>query len=261
MAEQPAHKRKRERSPSYPGISLETAIGRAEALLGVEGRNAVPVDVVLKDWGYNPGSGMGLVTLAALKKFGLLVDEGAGRSRQARLSELGLRIVLDVPESPDRLEAIREAALKPAIHTELWRHYNGSLPSDEAIKVRLRRDLGFTDRAVGEFIPQFRKTVAFAKLDASVSLPLSEDEHVMPAAPSTSAVGERQGSARQRTVQVPLLNGEWAFVQADFPLTENAWQQFLRVLEVMKPGLVAVDPYLGHDSDPAIFEGRSEGED
>src|SRR2546425_830513 len=109
-----SHRPKRQRSPSYPGIGLETAIERARELYKQEGRNAAPNDAILGHWGYKPRTGPGLVTIAALKRFGLLDSEGSGKSR---LSNLALRIILDEREdSPDRDAAIKQAALTPSIH-------------------------------------------------------------------------------------------------------------------------------------------------
>jgi hypothetical protein len=71
--------------------------------------------------------------------------------------------------------------------------------------------------------------------------------------PATIAEPEASGFAQQqtprevakpvkqleRTVQVPYSPGEWALVQAAFPLSEAAWTQMIAVLEAMKPGLVS----------------------
>src|SRR5438105_11530029 len=109
---------KRQRSPSYPSIDLETAIDRARTLYAREGRNIAPNHAILGHWGYSAKSGPGFGTLGALKRFGLLRSEGAGKSR---LSDLALRIVLDErQDSPERAEDIKEAALSPAIHKEIW---------------------------------------------------------------------------------------------------------------------------------------------
>jgi hypothetical protein len=51
-------------------------------------------------------------------------------------------------------------------------------------------------------------------------------------------VGADQG-AKLRSVQLPLSSAEWVTFQAAFPLTEAAWEQMIRVLDVMKAGLVA----------------------
>lgn len=55
-----------------------------------------------------------------------------------------------------------------------------------------------------------------------------------------SGLGKTRGGGRggQRAVPIPLSANEWVTLQGDFPLTEAAWDQLLRVLDVMKPGLV-----------------------
>src|SRR4051794_41034670 len=110
-------KRKRERSPSYPAISLGPAVEKAKDLYAIERSYLTPIDTILKDWGYRPRSGAGLVTVAALLKFGLLEDEGSGPNRKAKITEFAQRIIRDNrEESPDRERLLREAALRPQIH-------------------------------------------------------------------------------------------------------------------------------------------------
>lgn len=170
MAEdtQVERKRKKVRSPSYPGINLERAIERAEAVYAKEERHPAPIDALLAHWGYSPRSGPGLVTIAALKKFGLLVDQGAGARREARLTDLALRIILDKREgSLDRKRAIQEAALRPGIHHELWEEYGGTLPSDTNLEYKLTVQRGFTAAAAKEFLRELRDTIEFAKLEES----------------------------------------------------------------------------------------------
>src|SRR5205807_366120 len=100
----------------------------------------------------------------ALKKFGLLLDQGSGPNRKARLSETALKILLDEESSPARADLIREAALTPNIHRELWQEFGGSLPSDATLRKHLLLDKSFTESAVEEFVPQFKGTIAFAQL-------------------------------------------------------------------------------------------------
>src|SRR6266404_1422361 len=146
------------RSPSYPGIDLETALQRARMLYERERTNAALVDAILHHWGYKPNSGAALVHLAALKKFGLLQDEGSGKSRRGRLTPLALDIILDErDDSPDRAASIARAALEPTVHAELWEKYGPSLPeSDAPLRFYLTRERAFTDPAAQELIREFR---------------------------------------------------------------------------------------------------------
>lgn len=164
-AQASAPKRKKGRSPSYPGIALDEALGRAREVYDHEGRHTAPVSTLLEHWGYGAKSGQGNVVLAALIKFGLLVDEGSGEGRRARLSGDALRILLDEREDSDeRSELIRTAALRPTIHRQLWSKYDGSLPSDPNLRHFLMFEKGFTESGVNEFIGEFRRTASYARL-------------------------------------------------------------------------------------------------
>src|SRR4030065_1722360 len=88
-------KTRRVRSPAYPGITLEEALRKAETIRKAEGKNEASVETILTHWNYRPMSGAGLVAFSALIKFGLMTDNGSGRNRNARLTDLALRILLD----------------------------------------------------------------------------------------------------------------------------------------------------------------------
>src|SRR5207249_11431587 len=68
----PTKNKSKPRSPSYPGINLEEAIERAKIIYERERRHETAENTILEHWGYKPKSGAGIMTLAALKAFGLL---------------------------------------------------------------------------------------------------------------------------------------------------------------------------------------------
>ena len=250
------------RSPSYPAIDLKTAINRAAKLSELAGSHAAPVAAVIQAWGYKPKTSGGLLSLAALKKFGLAEDEGKREARQLRLTTLGRELLFyrSNPASPEWRERIRKAALTPTIHAELWTKYSGSLPGDQVIQYYLVFDRGFSEVAARDLLSQFHRTLAYAGVDGQadadagdnvsdeeeVSESETESEQIMgtPALedPGTRArapaVGGHDAERKTRTVQVPYSPSEWALVQAPFPMTEAAWDQMIAVLNAMKPGLV-----------------------
>jgi hypothetical protein len=253
MAQQDAaegSKRPRGRSPSYPGIDLEEAIERARQLYAREGKHAAPVETINEHWGYKGNSGYGFIALAALKKFGLLIDEGTGPSRRARLSDDALAIILDDrPDSAERLQRIRIAALFPPIHSEIWGKYEGSLPSDSNLRFMLLRERNFTERGVEEFIPELRATLTFAKLLGSDKVssketnkhpapPVMESEFLVPPTELQPSPAQTDTKVESRVIQLPIAPTEWAALQAPFPLTPEKWNQMLAVLNAMKPALV-----------------------
>ena len=167
------------RSPSYPGIDLESAIKRAQEFYDQEKRNAANAEIAVKHWGFKPTSGGGFVVIAALKAFGLVSDTGSGKSRKIQLTDLALRIILDKrPDSPERDSAIKQAALMPKIHASLWTKYRSNLPSDENLKHELIFERKFNENTVGDFIKEYRDTIKFAKLADSDSIPPSAEDSV-----------------------------------------------------------------------------------
>lgn len=245
--------RKKARSPSYPAIDLEQAVARAKALLEKENRNLVPVDTALEAWGYSPGSGAGLVVIAALKKFGLLEDEGSGADRRVRLTDEAYEVLIDEREqSPERFEILQQAALRPRIHAELWDRYGAKLPSDSTLRYELRK-MGYSDDASQKLVAEWRRTFDFAGLDDSVRLgesaPVADEESSdsMPTSvdPTTASAQTQQSvrltQAAGQSVQLPLSHGRWATLVAPFPLSEPEWQQMMGILQAMKPALTAFD--------------------
>lgn len=256
-----SEKRKRERSPSYPDIDLEEALDKAQKIWVVEKRNWAPITAIQQHWGYGPNTGPGLRALAALKKFGLLGEQGRGEHRQVQLSELALKILLDQrSDSEEKQLAIKEAALTPPIHRQLWGEYKETLPSDVTLKFKLLTDpdLPFSERGATALIDEYKATMAFAKLRDCVNIASgeadksndgeesgdSEDERLFgklfkPFAEQDKKMEESQTKARQqRVIQVPISGNEWVALQLPSIMSETEWQQMQDVLLAMKPALV-----------------------
>lgn len=158
-------KRSKHRSPNYPAIGLEKALERAQAIYGQAGRNPLSLAAALNIWNYKMGAGNQMV--AALKSFGLLDVKGEKENRQLRLTDAAIRII---GNAPDRAKLLKEAALKPSIHKEVWDKYNGELPADIIIREYLRWERGFNEEAIDGFIAQLRETIEFAKVRTSDKL-------------------------------------------------------------------------------------------
>ncbi len=178
-----SQKRGRTRSPAYPYIALPNALEKAAVLWQVEGRHAAAVNVAMQHWGYKEDSSTGYSCVAALKKFGLVDHEGMGDTRQVKLSDLALTILLDKdPDSDERRDALRSAALGPRIHAELWERYGTELPSDQSLKRYLVLERAFNEASVDEFLDEYKQTMTFAGLNVSTG-----------AAAATSAVAPVPG--------------------------------------------------------------------
>lgn len=167
----PASKAAGGRSVSYPFISLEEAVARAKVLWDKEGKNLAYVSAAVSHWGYAEKSSGGRQTVAALKSFGLVEDEGSSEGRQIRLTDRALDILLD-PDTSKKKLALRAAATAPKIYAELLVKWSANeLPSDPTITAFLLREKDFNRNTVADFIKDFRANIAYAGLAESANMP------------------------------------------------------------------------------------------
>ena len=187
MADKAARKVKT-RSPEHPAISLQEAIRRADEFYSHEALNYAPVDVAKKHWGYGPLSSSGMRVLAALLHYGLLEEHGANKDRRVRLSKLARAILLDRREdTTEKDEALRAAALRPAIYSVLWKQWGPHLPSDASMEFDLLNKHNFNPASVRSFIKDFKATIAFARLAESGGIVDKADEELAPEEPAFTA--------------------------------------------------------------------------
>lgn len=238
---------RRKRSPRYPYINLEQAIDLSRQLYNAEGYNYAPVSVALEHMNYSPTSGSGVRVLAALLQFGLLDEQGTGDDKLVQLSNLSMPII-EVPDASTRLSAIREAALNPTIHQELWAHLDldrNQLPSDLNMRYTLLREFGFHKNAVDSFIDEFKSTYFYAKLDELLHLtpeePLKADN-----TNDIPGTAESESGRPTRVQQVPvgmkehpvqLIRQPMARLILPHPLTEQNLEHLRNWLEFMGPAL------------------------
>lgn len=159
-------KKIRTRSPNYPAIGLEKSIERSAIIYEQAKSHLIPLQAAFQIWGYKEAAGS--QTVAALKSFGLIETAGEKESRKLRITEIGQMIIRN---HPDRASLLKELALKPDIHKEIWEKYQGDLPVDSVIKNYLLFDRKFNEESVDSFIAQFRNTLLFANVVLSDKIP------------------------------------------------------------------------------------------
>ncbi len=163
------------RSPGFPFIPIKKALDRAEIFRVAEGgrpKHYSPLASAFSAWGIGAKTGAAQQTIAAMGHYGLFEFEGSGDNRSARLTELAFGILLDkLSISTERDELIRQAALKPAIHAELWQKWHSPLPSDPTLETYLIKDRGFSENGARDLIAEYKETISFANLFLPVSIP------------------------------------------------------------------------------------------
>ena len=186
-----ATKRKLQRSPNYPFISLGEALGKLQVIYQNEKRSKAPYTVILKHLGYGEQrGGVGGRTLSTLIQYGLLEQHGG----ECWVSDLGYTLLHFPESSPEREAAMKEAARKPTLFRELFATYKDGLPSDDTLRSYLIKR-GFNPAKTGNFIRVFRDTIGLAKVTPDVydvpsgevsEMPAPEGQHGSQIAPPST---------------------------------------------------------------------------
>ena len=164
------------RSPNYPAVGLTEALKLSEALWAREKRTYVSPEAAVAAWGYSGMSGNARTKLGALRRYGLL-DEG--NEGTVRLSDLAMEIIHHPDGSPERISALKAAAVKPELFRDLYQTHLQS--SDQALRSHLITRLDFSDAGAQNVIEAFRDTISVAKLDvADLEPPVAGEEKMAP---------------------------------------------------------------------------------
>ena len=237
----------RQRSPNYPSIDLEEAISSVHALYGEFNRGQFDVSDAAKVWGYRGPNGLVRGRLAALRQYGLLDGQ---RGESPKLSRRALTFVLRNQASRDYKNALREAALSPALFREI--QDTKPVASDSVLRGHLVMDRHFTDDGAERAVAFYRSTMRLAGVDSDgMTTGLEEceyrpeDEDGVDSAwsietkPSAASAAPLNLSTDHTRVPLRLMGGTLiAAVELPSQMTEAAWKQMMTMLEALKPGYV-----------------------
>lgn len=196
-------KKKRIRSPNYPFISLEKSLKYAEIIYQNQKRYAVPMESVAKDWGFSSAitSFMGQ-HVAALSSFGLIDIEGGKDNKKIKISDLTFNILIDKrPESKERENLTKEAALKPDIFQSIYNTYPNGLPAEHTLEYDLVSKYHFNESSTKKFIGILKETFDFAKVYQSGIIKVKTEPTEEPNMPNIepSAIESLKGQSQLTT--------------------------------------------------------------
>lgn len=223
---------KKDRSPFFPFITLEQALDRVRQVYAQERRGVVPYLRMVKHWRYTDKSSGALQTIAALKQYGLLKElGGSAMNRQFQLTELAFRILVDQrPDTTERDNLIREAALTPSVSQDVFLEWAGELPNEATLIHFLVVEKGFLDSAAPKVAKIIQENQRFAKVGDQNGLaepsesPMNADmetpTHSIPHSPAPAQVGPRpmmyggEGTvaASKHVENVQLSSGVWVSI-------------------------------------------------
>lgn len=254
-SEQGKQKRARHRSRNYPALTLQEAVQRAKELYEHIRNHYAPLAVVVGHWDYSPKSSSALRAVSAVMQYGLLEEgEGSGTNKQLRLSQLA-KTILHHHDAKEIRKALAEAALKPALHSELWGKYGSSLPSDKVLIWELTQNSAgnsegtLNDRVVPSFLENYKSTLEFAGLtesdildDRDSEMPMEDDRHRVeefresdtktpPKSQERSAMPDTASlTGGVFDLPIPLPTGEQAILRMPKPLAEETYEFLKKAL-------------------------------
>lgn len=149
-------KRTINRSTAYPGVTLEKAIEATKQLRENLGSGPYSRDSAATALGYATVSGASTQKIGACVHFGLLTRKNNAYSQ----SSLADQVFRHISEE-ERLQAIKDAAQKPALYSKLIAEFNGkALP--KMLDNLLVRNYGITERVAKDVAAAFTKSMKFA---------------------------------------------------------------------------------------------------
>jgi len=240
----------KERSPNYPGITLEEAVTLTRALYAKEGRGTVPSAVAFKSMGYKSASGTAKSHLGAMRAYGLI----EGSKGNVKISERGLTLMVMPPSAPESVTALREAAIEPPIFRELYETKREA--SDDLLRHYLVLNRKFREEAADRLIRVYRATLTVAGLDKAGYTPPVKPLTLETQKPGLGDrfVDRETGHVGEYLVRVPLAKGIEATVSIEAEAGKVVRPQHLdRLAEYLKLAKSALETDDGSDSHGAYL--------
>jgi hypothetical protein len=216
----PASAIKKDRSPSFPFITLTKAVERTRELFQAGRRHEMRLPDAAAAMKYAPKSSGAIQTLAALIAFGLVDDNGSGDARKFKITDLAFKMLED--QRPGAREAaLAEAAVSPKAIAEYLEKWGYERPADGICISELRIEGGFTEDGAKQFLRVFDDAVGYAKVaDSGKQSDTSGDDRkgVVPPNPEL-AIGdwvqvESNGQIVFEKTRVRSIQHPWVFVEA-----------------------------------------------
>jgi hypothetical protein len=165
----------RDRSPAYPNITLKAALDRLTEFDTHFKRTPARPEKVGDAWGIK-GKAYVDRTAAALRYFGLIEYQGAGKERQITVSDEG-RKYLRAQQEETKREVVKSAALRPKQIAKFWNEWGSNRPADAACLDLLVFKNGFSDKGAQDFLKIYDSTISYAGLTDSDKIdPITGDE-------------------------------------------------------------------------------------
>jgi hypothetical protein len=163
----------RDRSPAFPVIALEAALGKLVDFETHYKRTPARPDKVGEAWEIKTKAYADRIA-AALRYFGLLEYHGSGKDRSIVVSENG-RKYLRAQQDELKREIAKAAALRPKQIAKRWNDWGSDRPADAACLGVLMEE-GFSEGGARDFLKVYDATITYARLSNSDKPPADGQE-------------------------------------------------------------------------------------
>jgi hypothetical protein len=180
----------RDRSPAFPVLGLQAAIERLVEFEAYYKRSAARPEKIGEAWGIKTKAYADRMA-AALRYFGLLEYQGAGKDRTIAVSEEG-RKYLRAQQEETKREVIKAAALRPKQMAVFWEHWLNDRPADAACIDDLVQNHGFSVAGARDFLKVYDATISYAGL--------SESDKIDPEVEGADDGGETAGATTKPVI-------------------------------------------------------------
>ncbi|HET6280436.1 MAG TPA: hypothetical protein VFH73_05705 [Polyangia bacterium] len=220
---------KKPRSPNFPYLTVERALGIAEKVYSAEKRFAVPLATVCSNAGFDgTKSGSAMRAVSALKKYGIFEEkDGAFHMTPAA------KAYIMTPNDPElRLRTAQEMAKRYEEVVQALDHFPEGLPDDEALKRYFVLEREFTDGGASEFTGIIKELVSFAKLydgEHNGAKPSPENSEGQLGTKLSPAAPPRGGSTN-----VFSVGGATVELRSSIPLDEMTQLQLERLIKFIE---------------------------
>ena len=228
-----------ERSPRFPGSSLEDVLKHVESIYTSAGRSPLDSEAIVKIMGYNGLNGASRAEFAALNGYGALAKSGTN----FKISDEAQGAIRPLDEA-DRLKHIRKLALTPSLFSEILKDHKDCT---ETVLATVLQRKGFTEDGAKRAAKVWKENVEFAKLgDQGYIAGSSETDKGSGGAPKGSDANKAnpadngKGGGMDTTYnagELPIPIGD-KVARIPFPMTEDDFELFTETLKLWKKKIV-----------------------
>ncbi|MDB5678472.1 hypothetical protein [Sphingomonas bacterium] len=145
----------------FPFINLTKSLERARAIYeNDKGGKGLKMPVAFSAWGYSDKSSGGFQTVAALKSYGLLEDEGANDDRSVKLTtDARQYFQTEIEEDQERLRA--KFAGRPPLMAHLLDHWERGTVADPVARTHLKTGIGLNEQSARSALGIYKDNLSF----------------------------------------------------------------------------------------------------